>query len=216
MGFSEDEFIKTMKELENPELSDYEFFVESHGVKVYRKYSEESGLYQYKVIGEINVDPQICADVYMDLKYRKVWDSYAADLRYMCEEEPQIVYWQVAYPWPMSHRDYLYVRQKKVLTNAKGNTVYVVLGQSAKKEDLTDSSNVKEKSGVIRVDDFVQGIAITNSDNGGTRAFMHYYDNPKGSIPTWLINWAAKSGVPDFLSTMETACNGYKTYLNGL
>ena len=23
-------------------------------------------------------------------------------------------------------------------------------------------------------------------------AYMRYYDNPKGSIPTWLINWAAK------------------------
>lgn len=21
---------------------------------------------------------------------------------------------------------------------------------------------------------------------------MHYYDNPKGMIPAWLINWAAK------------------------
>ena len=21
---------------------------------------------------------------------------------------------------------------------------------------------------------------------------MHYYDNPKGMIPSWLINWAAK------------------------
>ena len=23
-------------------------------------------------------------------------------------------------------------------------------------------------------------------------AFMHYFDNPAGLIPTWLINWAAK------------------------
>lgn len=23
---------------------------------------------------------------------------------------------------------------------------------------------------------------------------MHYYDNPKGMIPTWLINWGAKVG----------------------
>ena len=23
-------------------------------------------------------------------------------------------------------------------------------------------------------------------------AFMYYYDNPKGMIPAWLINWAAK------------------------
>ena len=23
-------------------------------------------------------------------------------------------------------------------------------------------------------------------------AYMYYYDNPKGMLPTWLINWAAK------------------------
>ena len=23
-------------------------------------------------------------------------------------------------------------------------------------------------------------------------AYMYYYDDPKGMIPTWLINWAAK------------------------
>jgi len=26
-------------------------------------------------------------------------------------------------------------------------------------------------------------------------AFMYYYDNPKGMIPTWLINWAAKAST---------------------
>lgn len=25
---------------------------------------------------------------------------------------------------------------------------------------------------------------------------MHYFDNPRGNIPTWLINWAAKVRVP--------------------
>ena len=24
---------------------------------------------------------------------------------------------------------------------------------------------------------------------------MYYYDNPKGMLPTWLINWAAKVGI---------------------
>ncbi len=62
---------------------------------------------------------------------------------------------------------------------------------------------------------------------------MYYYDNPKGMIPTWLINWAAKvgvplppflvtwpspdltmqTGVPQFLSTMRTAVFGYKGFL---
>lgn len=26
-------------------------------------------------------------------------------------------------------------------------------------------------------------------------AYMHYYDNPKGMIPTWMINWAAKVSI---------------------
>lgn len=60
---------------------------------------------------------------------------------------------------------------------------------------------------------------------------MYYYDNPKGMIPTWLINWGAKvsehlpycyshmtvtwpqTGVPQFLSTMRTAVFGYKDFL---
>ena len=66
-------------------------------------------------------------------------------------------------------------------------------------------------------------------------AFMHYYDNPKGMIPTWLINWAAKvrndlvnhqmwlsklklppttqTGVPQFLKMMREAIKGYPDYL---
>lgn len=37
-----------------------------------------TGLYEYKVFGELaSCSPQLCADVYMDLTYRKDWDKYA-------------------------------------------------------------------------------------------------------------------------------------------
>ena len=29
-------------------------------------------------------------------------------------------------------------------------------------------------------------------------AYMYYFDNPGGMIPTWLINWAAKVKVTKF------------------
>lgn len=39
---------------------------------------QETGLYEYKVFGVLDTcTPELCADVYMDLKYRKHWDSYA-------------------------------------------------------------------------------------------------------------------------------------------
>lgn len=38
---------------------------------------QESGLYEYKVFGSLpGCPPELCADVYMDLNYRKQWDSY--------------------------------------------------------------------------------------------------------------------------------------------
>lgn len=37
-----------------------------------------TGLYEYKVFGELpSCPPDLCADVYMDLTYRKDWDQYA-------------------------------------------------------------------------------------------------------------------------------------------
>jgi len=34
-------------------------------------------LYSYKVYGELKgIEPEVCAKVYMDLDYRKIWDGY--------------------------------------------------------------------------------------------------------------------------------------------
>lgn len=53
-------------------------------------------------------------------------------------------------------------------------------------------AKIPEKSGVVRVKEFHQSLVIQSDGKVGTKAFMHYFDNPGGSIPTWLINWAAK------------------------
>ena len=37
-------------------------------------------------------------------------------------------------------------------------------------------------------------------------AFMYYYDNPKGMLPTWLINWAAQQRLAhDVLNNLPIA-----------
>lgn len=39
---------------------------------------QETGLYEYKIFGVLSTcTPELCADVYMDLTYRKDWDGYA-------------------------------------------------------------------------------------------------------------------------------------------
>ena len=99
---------------------------------------------------------------------------------------------------------YTFIRDFRIL-EVDGERTYVVL---AKSHPFSDHP---EKSGVIRVDSFEQSCIMQSDGKVGSKgkvnslslgvvrrylfsssAFMYYYDNPKGMIPTWLINWAAK------------------------
>ncbi|KAL3837508.1 hypothetical protein ACJMK2_022860 [Sinanodonta woodiana] len=205
--FPDTDFELACQELENPHIDGWEFFTESHGITIYRLYNEKSGLYEYKIYGTLDdVLPDVCAQVYMDLEYRKTWDTYVYELYETQADDKNVIYWNVKYPWPMSNRDYVYIREMREM-EYNGKKVWVVKAQS----EIVHS--IPEKDGVIRVDDYKQSCVLTTDGKVGSRAYMHYYDNPKGSIPTWLINWAAKTGVPGFLTIMQKACRGYPDYL---
>ncbi|WAR04504.1 PPCT-like protein [Mya arenaria] len=197
-AFKDSDFLDACKELDNPQIEGWEFFTSSHGVTIYRMYNEI-----YGVLDDVN--PEVCAEVYMDLEYRKTWDTYAKELNETEADGKKVIYWNVNFPWPMWNRDYVYARTLREM-DYNGNKVWVVLARSE------NVPSIPEKSGVIRVDDYLQSCVLTTDGKVGSKAYMRYYDNPKGAIPTWLINWGAKTGVPEFLSIMQKACRGYPEY----
>lgn len=162
-----------------------------------------TGLYEYKVFGVLeSCIPSLLADVYMDLDYRKKWDQYVKELYEKSFDGQMVAYWEVKYPFPLSNRDYVYTRQRRDL-DVDGRKIYVVLAQNISVPQFP------EKSGVIRVKQYKQSLAIESDGKKGSRVFMYYFDNPGGQIPSWLINWAAKNGVPNFLKDMVKACQNY-------
>ncbi|MCI4395245.1 hypothetical protein PGIGA_G00178130 [Pangasianodon gigas] len=207
LQFTDADFQEAWKELDEPQLQGgWELFTESMGVKIYRLYNKETGLYEYKVFGTLSsCSPELCADVYMDLAYRKQWDSYVKELHEKDYDGQKAIYWEVKYPFPLSNRDYVYVRERRDL-QVNGRKIWVVLARSLA------VSHCPEKSGVIRVKDYKHTVAMETDGAQGTKIFMNYFDNPGGNIPAWVINWAAKSGVPGFLKDMQDACSKYANY----
>ncbi|XP_072502855.1 phosphatidylcholine transfer protein [Notamacropus eugenii] len=203
--FSEEEFRKACAELEAPAWASggWEILVESEDFRVYRLLDEQTQLYEYKAFGNIkNCSPALCADVYMDLKYRKQWDSYVKELYETKIQGKMVVYWEVNYPFPMCNRDYVYVRDRRDL-DLNGRTVHVILAKSFSVPEIP------EKNGIVRVSDYRQSLVIESDGKEGCKVSMIYYDNPGGMIPSWLINWAAKSGVPNFFNDITKACKNY-------
>ncbi|KTF81660.1 hypothetical protein cypCar_00044158 [Cyprinus carpio] len=192
--FSDEEFQQAWSELDAPQLDGgWEFFTETGDVKIYRLYNKDTGLYEYKVFGSLaSCAPDLCADVYMDLNYRRQWDSYV--------KVPPVAGGQMH-----SDMQYVYVRERRDL-DVGGRKIWVVLAKS------WSVPHCPEKKGVIRVEDYKQSLALESDGSGSTKVFMNYFDNPGGMIQTWLVNWAAKTGVPAFLTDMKKACSNYSSY----
>lgn len=207
LRFTEEEFRSAWSELDEPQLDGgWELFTETMGVKIYRLYDKETGLYEYKVFGVLTTcSPELCADVYMDLAYRKTWDGYVKELYEKDFDGQMAIYWEVIYPFPLSNRDYLYVRERRDL-DLDGRRIWVILAKSSPK------TACPERKGVQRVKDYKQSVAMESDGGCGTKVFMNYFDNPGGLIPNWLVNWAAKTGVPAFLTNMQKACSSYSAY----
>ncbi|XP_028675065.1 phosphatidylcholine transfer protein [Erpetoichthys calabaricus] len=207
LQFSDEQFQEAWRELDDPQLEgEWELFTSSMGIQIYRLYDQDSGLYEYKIFGSLaDYPPDECAAVYMDLEYRKHWDGYVKELSEKVYDGQTIIYWEVKYPFPLSNRDYTYIREMREL-KVNGRRIWVTLAKNV------SVPQCPEKSSVIRVQDYKQSLAMESDGEVGTRVYMNYFDNPGGMIPSWLINWAAKSGVPSFLTDMKKACKNYAAF----
>ncbi|XP_017654907.1 phosphatidylcholine transfer protein isoform X3 [Nannospalax galili] len=164
-GFSDEQFQEACTELRQPALAgaDWQLLVEASGITIYRLLDQPSGLYAYKVFGVLdNCTPALLADVYMDLDYRKQWDQYVKELYEMECDGKMVAYWEVKYPFPMSNRDYVYIRQRRDL-DVEGRKIHVVLAQSISLPQFP------EKSGVIRVKQYKQSLAIESDGKKGSK-----------------------------------------------
>jgi len=206
--YTDDMFESMMSQTNHKEVSDYEKFAETPRIQIYRK-PKEGGLYEYKMYAFLeNYGPEQIATSFLDNDYRLYWDKYITEIIDVESHDigPDVVYMNVDFPWPLGDRDYVYTREKRKLTDESGAEYVVIIMHSVKQ------NKIPEKNGRIRIYDYHQKMSLTNYKDHGTKVFIHYSDNPRGSIPKFLVNWAAKTGVPEFLDSLEEACRKYPAY----
>ncbi|KAM8992260.1 phosphatidylcholine transfer protein isoform 2-T2 [Ara ararauna] len=165
-GFPEEQFRAACRELDQPTPAaggPWQLLVESMGVRIYRLHDEQSGLYEYKIFGGLaDCSPKLCVDVYMDLDFRKQWDQYVKELHEETYDGENVIYWEVKYPFPLSNRDYVYIRECREMDVA-GRKVWVVLARSV------SVPQCPEKPGIIRVKNYKQSLAIESDGKTGSK-----------------------------------------------
>jgi hypothetical protein len=116
-------------------------------------------------------------------------------------------YYAIKMPFPLVTRDYVYTMR----CWEEGDKRDVCIeGKSA----THPAKPPQSKASAIRIDDYYQHIAVRQLDGQGTLLAMRYYDNPKGSIPPMIINFAAQKGVPSFVKGLTDAARKYPRWLD--
>lgn len=206
--FGDESFQAMIDQLDHEELEGFEFLASSQNVTIYRQPRGDKGLYQYKLYAYLpDAVPEQIAGVFLDNQYRVHWDQYVTELYVVKKNEvgPDVIYFNVDFPFPLSNRDYVYARETRRMKQNGEDHIVIVMHSVLE-------HNVPEVKGAIRVSDYHQSLAMKQVGKHGTKAFIQYYDDPKGSIPSWLVNWAAKSGVPAFLKDLQRACGGLEAF----
>ncbi|XP_039204740.1 phosphatidylcholine transfer protein isoform X1 [Crotalus tigris] len=204
--FSEDQFLAISRELVSPggrPDASWQLLTNVQGLCIYRLFDEKSGLYEYKIYSILtDCSPELCAEVYMDLNYRTKWDQYVKNVREKTQDGKTAIYWEVKFPFPLANRDYVFVRERRD-TELDGQKIYVILAKSV------NTVKFSEKPGIVRAKNYKQGVAFASDGKKGCKVFMTYFDDPGGRLPSWVVNWAVKTGVPNFLKDMQKACHSY-------
>ncbi|ODN03966.1 StAR-related lipid transfer protein 7, mitochondrial [Orchesella cincta] len=179
-------------------------FVETPDLLVWRQpHPDLPGLFIYKVYGYYDdISAEDFLDVQLDIEYRKKWDDSALQLEIVekdKESKSEVIYWEMQWPRMFSNRDYLFTRRHTV-DKSKDNMVIMSRAMT--------HPNVPERKGVHRVTEYWSVMQIRGPrglSQPGVEFGLTYFDNPGVSLPNWLTNWAAMTGIPDFLEKQRHA-----------
>lgn len=163
----------------------WEFLNETDGVKVYRKSYPDSAV--KGVGGEAVIDAPLSKLLWvlMDHAHKKEWIDRFREARTVEEISPlvHIQYAAFSMPFPVSDRDFVYRYEFKVDPELNGVVV-----------DVKSVQNEKEpvsKDGTVR-GEIVAGKYILIPEGDKTLVKAEYLADPKGSLPTWVVNLVQK------------------------
>ena len=160
--------------------------------KIYRR--PKGHIYEYLISGTLDgIDYQRFVLSQHDLEYRKKWDDHTLRCEVIAEDasdDSTTVYWLSKFPWPLANRDYVF---KQWLRHLPDSRTYIAA------KHAVEHPSKKPSSSPVRVVTYsCKVIAQASPDGKGVRYATLYCDDPGGSIPSSLINWAIKSAVPKY------------------
>lgn len=145
-------------------------------------------------------------DVLHDPHYRKTWDTNMLEGYELCCLNPNndIGYYALKTPKPLKNRDF--VIQRSWLDMGKE---YFILNHSV------NHSSLPVKKAFVRGVSFFTGyyiVPLERSTEPGCYITYVTQSDPRGKLPTWVVNKCTQILAPKIMSKIHKACKGYDNW----
>jgi hypothetical protein len=173
---------------------------------LWRKVSAEAAINIVKIKTFFaDVEPATMYDVLHDHYFRREWDSHIIDgsIVEMIDGFNEVGYYSCSMPMPLSKRDFLNHRTWRVFPDS--NT-WVIFNHSVTHPGCPD------RSGFQRGWSYLSGYMLRKREAGGTDLTYYTQSDPRGWIPSWLINWVSTKLTPQLIGTVHAAALKYPAW----
>jgi len=143
-------------------------------------------------------------DTLHDPDYRKVWDDKMVE-GYLIEQidaTNDVGYYSAKMPFPLTNRDFVNERSWRV----KEGSEYIIMNHSVV------HPKEPEKKGFVRANSIKTGYLVRPNADGGCTIIYQTQTDPRGAIPTWLVNQVTKNFAPNIVGNLERAALGYNEW----
>ena len=152
------------------------------------------------------VPPLLLYDVLHDADYRKTWDDRMVEGFNIeqIDDFNDVGYYSAAAPMGVSNRDWVNQRSWRVKGNPDSPDMCIIFNHSV------THPKQPEKKGFVRDNSLLTGYVIESRPAGGCVLTYLTQNDPKGWIPSWLVNQATKKFAPAIVEKMAKACTDYE------
>ena len=159
---------------------DWQQTTDENGIKVFIIDVNGTDIIKAKAITEISVTLDVVKNELNTVSDRNQWVPFLikSEILHKDSEKERIEYSLFSSPWPASDRDFVYE-----LVQVEANSQQHVYRMQSVVHDL-----MPENGEYIRGEIFESIYTLTRIEDSVTRVELIYHADPKGWLPTWIIN----------------------------
>ena len=160
---------------------DWEYLGDPDDIHCYKR-TLENGINMTKGVGLINKSAEEIRSLLWTYNRKKEWDDSLEEIYVISQfsEDFRLIYQRFSAPWPVSGRDFVFAT--KYYSTEQG---ILIIGQSI-------DANIPIKDGIVRGEVICSAYLLKPLSNTSTEVTYMVAIDPKGSIPTFIVNSVGK------------------------